>query len=173
MRNSFFHFLLLFVVLVVLQVTIFNNVGIGGYANPSVYLLFVLLLPLDIKGWVLLVCAFIMGIVIDMFSNTPGLHTASTLMMAFVRPWAVELISGRSDFDPGSIPLFSARGQRWMFTYIFLLILVHHIVLFFLEIFHFQAFFHTLSKALLSTGVSSVMIILGIYLVDKPAKSRR
>jgi len=54
MKNSIFHFLLLFVVLVISQVTIFNNVGIGGYANPSVYLLFILLLPLDIKGWVLL-----------------------------------------------------------------------------------------------------------------------
>lgn len=173
MKNSFFHFLLLFVVLVVLQVTIFNNVGIGGYANPSVYLLFILLLPIDIKGWVLLLCAFVLGIVIDMFSNTPGLHTASTLLMAFVRPWAITLISGRSDFDPGSIPLFSFRGQRWMFTYIFLLILVHHVALFFLEVFHFQAFFLTLSKALISTLATALLIIIGMYLVDKPAKTRR
>lgn len=173
MKNSIFHFLLLFVVLVISQVTIFNNVGIGGYANPSVYLLFILLLPLDIKGWVLLLYAFILGLVIDMFSNTPGLHTASTLMLAFMRPWVVELISGRSDFDPGTIPLFSVRGQRWMFTYIFLLILVHHVLLFFLEVFHFQAFFLTLSKALISTAATALLIIIGMFLLDKSAKTKR
>jgi len=108
-----------------------------------------------------------------MFSNTAGLHTASTLMLAFMRPWVVELISGRSDFDPGTIPLFSVRGQRWMFTYIFLLILVHHVLLFFLEVFHFQAFFLTLSKALISTAATALLIIIGMFLLDRPAKTKR
>lgn len=165
--NSIVGYSLLFVVLILLQVLIFNHVQFGGYINPYVYLLFIMLLPIDIRGGTLLVLAFLTGLTVDMFLDSLGMHAAATLCMAFVRPAVIRLISVRSDFEPGTVPTISSQGLRWIITYSILLILTHHVVLFFLEIFRFNEFFSTMGRILMSTMFSFMFVIIGYFILGK------
>lgn len=162
-----------FIILVVIQVLILNDIRFGGYINPYVYVLFVLLLPVDIPGWLLLTSAFTMGLTIDLFSDTHGMHTAATLLLAFFRPGVIRMISGRPDFDPGTIPSISSLGSQWIALYTLILVFIHHTLLFFLEIFRFSEFFITLGRIALSTGITSILVYIGFLLLDNPERRNR
>lgn len=173
MGNGILRHIAHFIILVVIQIMILNNIRFGGYINPYVYVLFVLLLPLDTPGWLLLLSSFGMGLTIDLFSDTQGMHAAATVLLAFARPGVIRMISGRSDFDPGTVPLVSNMGAQWILLYSVLLIFLHHSLLFFLEIFRFSEFFLTLGRIGLSTAITTLMVFLGFLLLDKPEKRGR
>jgi len=162
-----------FIILVVIQVMILNNIRFGGYINPYVYVLFVLLLPLDTPGWLLLLSSFGLGLTIDFFFDTQGMHAAATVLLAFARPRVIRMISGRSDFDPGTVPMASSLGAKWILLYSVLLVFLHHSLLFFLEIFRFSEFFVTLGRIGLSTGITTLMVFFGFLLLDNPEKRGR
>lgn len=102
MNNDAVKFLIRFIVILGLQVLLFNHLAFNGYITPFIYPLFILLLPFDIKGWSLLLWAFLLGISIDTFSNSLGMHASALVLIAFLRPWVINLISNRTDFDPGT-----------------------------------------------------------------------
>ena len=156
-----------------LQVLIFSNIQFGGYVNPYVYVLFVLLLPVDIKGWVLLVVSFLLGLTIDMFSDTGGMHAAATVFMAFCRPGVIRLISVKADFEPGTVPSVNNMNATWIMTYSVLLILLHHGLLFFLEIFRFTEVLQTLQRIAFSSAFTFIFVMLGFFLVDRSTRKRR
>lgn len=162
---------LLFLLLLMAQVLVFNNVRFGGYINPYVYLLFILLLPIDVSGWTLLFSAFFVGLTIDVFQDSLGMHTAATVFMAFCRPAVIRLISVKSDFEPGTVPGISGQGLTWVATYTVLMVLLHHTPLFFLETFRFTDFWRTLFRILLSTAFSSAFVVLGFFFLGKTSKS--
>ena len=159
-----------FVLLVLIQVLILNKIRFGGYINPYVYVLFVMLLPVDIPGWLLLMSAFGMGLSIDLFSDTQGMHAAASVMLAFVRPGVIRMISGRTVFDPGTLPALYSMGTRWVLFYILILVFIHHTFLFFLEIFRFSEFFITLGRIDLSTAITAIRVYIGFMLLDNPEK---
>lgn len=163
-------FIILFVFLVLVQVLILNNVQLGGYINPYVYLVFILLLPVDVAGWLLLGSSFALGLTIDMFLDSMGMHAAASVLLAFCRPAIVRLITIRSDFEPGTIPTISNRGLNWIMTYSFLLILIHHFALFFLEIFRFAEFWSTLYRIILSTLFTFVFVVLGYFIIGRTTR---
>jgi rod shape-determining protein MreD len=163
-------YLFLFLLLLLAQVLVFNNIRFGGYINPYVYLLFVLLLPIDVSGWTLLFSAFFVGLTMDVFQDSLGMHTAATVFMAFCRPAVIRLISVKSDFEPGTVPGIAGQGLAWVATYTLLLVLLHHLPLFFLEIFRFTEFWKTLSRILLSTAFSSAFVVLGFFFWGKSSK---
>ena len=72
-----------FVALVIVQVLIVNHIRLGGYVHPYIYLIFVMLLPINMPGWQLLISGFSIGLVIDLFMGTLGMHAGATTMMAF------------------------------------------------------------------------------------------
>ncbi len=153
-----------FVLLVLLQVLVFNNIQLGGYLNPYIYVLFLLLMPFETPRWLLLVAAFGLGISIDVFTNTLGMHAAATVFMAFIRPFVLNAIAPRDGYEIGTFPRLFFYGFKWFFKYSFILILAHHFVLFYLEVFSFAHFFHTLSRVLLSTVFSTLFIVLSQYI---------
>ncbi|MEE4178532.1 MAG: rod shape-determining protein MreD [Bacteroides sp.] len=173
MGTGIFRHIIQFIILVVIQVTVLNNIRFGGYVNPYVYVLFVLLLPIDIPGWLLLASAFVMGLTIDLFSDTQGMHAAATVFLAFTRPGVIRMITGRWDFDPGTIPSISSMGVRWIVLYSIVLVFIHHSLLFFLEIFRFSEFFITLGRIGLSTAITTIMVYLGFLLLDNPDRRKR
>ena len=84
-----------FIVVVIFQVLVMDNVMISGYMIPYVYILFILLMPFETPHWVVLLAGFMLGIGIDMFEHTLGMHTASTVLIAFIRPYVLELLAPR------------------------------------------------------------------------------
>lgn len=157
--------ILRFLVLVFAQVLVFNNIELNGYLNPFVYTLFIILLPFETPGWVLLSLAFLLGISIDVFSETLGMHTAATVAMAFIRPHMLAVMAPREGYEAGSFPRVFYYGLPWFLKYSSVLIVVHHFVLFFVEMFRFQDFFGILLRVILSALFSIFLINLSQYFV--------
>lgn len=156
-----------FVVLLLLQLLFFNNVQLSGYINPYVYVLFILILPFGISGWLLLLLAFLLGLTMDVFMNTYGMHTSATLLMAFLRPYILRYVSDRDSYEQTGAPSLRSNGFIWFLKYSFILVLAHHLTLFLIESFTFIAFFQTLLRTILSTFVTLLFILLGLYLIEK------
>jgi rod shape-determining protein MreD len=156
--------LLRFIILVLLQVFILNNIRFGGYINPYLYVLFVLMLPYEIPGWALLVLSFILGYTIDIFTNTPGMHLAATVFMAFSRPAVLRLLTQKQEYDPGRYPSLGSMGLQAFFTYSILLVFIHHTTLFLLEVFRFSEILLTLMRSGLSMLFTMFLIIIAQYL---------
>ena len=89
-----------FIFLILVQVWVLNHVQWNGYINPYIYVLFVLLLPLETPSWLVMVLAFVSGATMDMFSNTGGIHAAASVFTAFARPGESVLLSpGYASYD--------------------------------------------------------------------------
>lgn len=157
-------YIIRFIALVLLQVLILNHISLVGYVNPYLYILFVLWIPFSTEKWVLLISAFLLGFSVDIFSNTLGLNAAASVAMAFARPFVISLISTGADFEPGSRPSIRGQGIRWFLTYAIILVLIHHTVLFYLEIFRFSEFFSTLLRVVLSGIFTLSLVMLSEYL---------
>jgi rod shape-determining protein MreD len=160
MINSILRFALIFVILILLQVLLFNNIQFSGYVNPYIYLMFILLLPVEIPSWILLLLSFGTGIVVDLFSGSPGMHTSATLLAGFVRPYVLAIISPRDGYEGRSEPSIMNFGFRWFLTYTVLIVLVHHTALFYLEVFRFTDFFRTFLRVLMSSLFTVIFIMV-------------
>jgi rod shape-determining protein MreD len=153
-----------FFLLILLQVLVLNHINMGGYINPYVYLLFILLLPAAMNKSLLLFLAFITGLTIDLFGNTPGLHAAASVFMAYLRPGVLRLFYQQMDFSPLDEPGPALIGLGGFFRYTLVLVFMHHLLLFMLETLSLNNFLHTLYTILLSTlATTLVMMILVMF----------
>ncbi|MDX9696147.1 MAG: rod shape-determining protein MreD [Bacteroidales bacterium] len=156
-------FILNFFVLVFLQVLLLNNIQLGGYINPYVYILFILALPFETPKWLLLVLGFLLGLSIDLFSNTIGMHSSATVFIAFLRPFVLKIISPRDGYDSETYPTVSFYGANWFIKYAAILVFAHHLFLFYIEVFGFSGFFSTLLRVILSSLLSILIIFISQY----------
>jgi rod shape-determining protein MreD len=154
----------MFAVLVLLQVLLLNQIHLGGFLNPYIYILFILLLPISMPQYQVLILSFLVGITVDWFSNTLGLHAASAVLIGFIRSQVMKLITIR-EIEQSDYPGLKQTGINWFLTYVSVLVVIHHMFLFYLEVFTFDNFFRTLSRALLSSVFTIVIIVLSQYLV--------
>lgn len=155
---------LLFVVVVLLQVLIFNQIHLGGFLNPFLYVLFILLLPLSTPRYLVLILSFILGMTIDWFSNSPGLHASASVLMGYMRSPVIGLITMKES-DQSDYPGLRQTGWGWFLTYSAILVLIHHFFLFFVEIFSFENFFRTVMRSFASSIFTLVIIILSQFIM--------
>lgn len=158
-------YFLQFVVLVAAQLLIFNNIEFSGYVNPYIYVLFIILLPFDTPRALLLILAFALGIIIDLFVGTPGVHTTATVLMAFMRPYILNVFAPREGYQSGSSPRILYYGLEWFVKYAAILVIIHHFALFYLEVLSFDHFFSTFFRVLASASFTLLIIVLSQYLV--------
>ena len=156
--------ILRFIILLLVQVLVLNHIHFSGYINPYLYVLFILLLPFQTPKWLLLVASFLMGLSVDLFSNTPGMNAAASVFMAYVRPGVIRLLKSGKNYEAGMSPGIRDLGFRWFFSYSLILILAHHFVLFYLEIFRMSEFFTTFFRVVLSTIFTMILVIITQYL---------
>ncbi len=157
--------IILFVLLIFLQVIFFNNIQFSFLIVPYFYVLFVLLLPFETPGWLLLLSSFLLGIIIDLFSNTLGIHAFATTFVAYVRPAILKSFAPRDGYEPGTMPRISYYGFYWFLKYTIVMVLIHHTVLFYIEMFKLTDFFYTLLRVILSTIFTSVFIVISQYFI--------
>lgn len=155
---------IMFISLVLIQVLILNHVQFSGYVNPYIYILFVLLLPFSSPKYLVLLLAFLMGITIDIFSNSLGIHSFATVFAAYNRSFIIQLISGREE-DRTDYPGLMQNKLRWFLSYVSIMVVIHHFVLFYLEIFTFANFFNTLARVFFSSLFSIFAIVLSQFIV--------
>ena len=158
-----------FVILVAVQVLILNNVQINGYLNPYVYILFIMLLPPKLPNVLVLGLAFVLGFTIDVFGDSYGIHTAACVLLAYVRPGVLSLVSIKGGEDLEAIGVKQLRFGRF-FTYSGILCFIHHFTLFYLEAFRLNEFIDTLIRALFSTAISLLLILMIESLRSNPQK---
>lgn len=161
-----------FVVLVMAQVLVVNHIRLGGYVHPYIYLIFVMLLPINIPNWLLLISGFSIGLVIDLFMGTLGMHAGATTMMAFCRPAILKLVSGTQKFENIKEPNVNQLGFSWFLRYTICMVTVHNFTLFMLEGFSFHLVGQALLRILISVPVSVFLILLILYLFSSTTKKK-
>ena len=151
MRN-----IILIVILVLLQALLLNRIHLFGVATPLAYVYFVLQFSRKAKPWISMVVCFMLGVVIDMFSNTPGLAASSLTFLAFVRPLVLEAFL-RNEDPEDFVPSFRTMGIVRYFFFALLIVLLYCVTLFSLEAFTFT---HWYEWALNVTGCTVLTFIL-------------
>ncbi len=154
-----------FIVLILVQILIFNNIELGGYLNPYIYVLFIILLPFETPNWMLLVSGFALGLTMDIFSETLGMHTSASVLAAYVRPMALSMFAPRDGYESGSFPRVHYYGFVWFLQYSLVLVFAHHMLLFLTEMFRAQDIMHILARIILSSIFSVSLICLSQYFV--------
>ena len=149
-----------FILFVLIQVLVVNQIHLGWVVNPFLYIGFLILLPIETAGWLLLVLGFVLGITIDMFTNTPGMHAASSVLIAFIRPSLHRVMIPRDTFQPGTQPDVATFGIPWFLKYVIVMTLIHHAALFLLEAMSFQHVWVILVKAVGSSFVTILLLML-------------
>jgi hypothetical protein len=164
MNSDFLKYIGQFVLVCLLQVLVFNNLNLNGYINAFPYIYLVLSLPISMGRIPVLFIGFFLGLTIDIFSNTGGLHAAATTLLAFYRPLYLKAQSPREDYELATVPNLKTFGIAWYLPYAALMVLLHHLSLFYLETFRLADFFFTLLKAILSTGLTLFFILAAEFL---------
>ena len=164
MSKSILVNLVRFIVLVFIQVFLLKNVSLYNLSTPYLYILFIILLPFETPNLLLFALAFITGLTIDAFYDTPGLHAAACVLLALVRVLFISITVQKEGFDNEPDPTLSIMGFRWFFTYTLVLTLFHHFFLFNLEAFSFSELQYTLSRFLLSSVFTVFLILISSLL---------
>lgn len=159
-----------FIILILLQVLIVQNMRMGSYIILFPYILFILLLPFETPKLVVLVCAFFTGLVIDMFYDTAGMHAAVCTLIGFLRYYILKLIAPREGYDAGLNPTIDSMGSTWFITYALSIIFIHHMFFFYMEIFRFSEFFKTLLRVMLSSMGTFIFVYIIQFLFYKSGK---
>tara|TARA_R100001198_G_C5157709_1_gene164218 strand:+ start:264 stop:773 length:510 start_codon:yes stop_codon:yes gene_type:complete len=154
-----------FVVLVFLQVLLLNNVNLAGYINPYLYILFIILYPLDGNKGLLIFLSFLLGLSIDIFEDSGGVHAAACAFIAYIRPLVLKYSFGVS-YEYNSVKIRKADPMERL-TYIASLVLMHHFVMFSLEIFSFKHILLLLKSTLFSGLFTIVVIVCTMILFNR------
>ncbi|SFO30711.1 rod shape-determining protein MreD [Chitinophaga sp. YR627] len=150
-----------FVLLLLLQVFVLNNILLHQLVGLNLYMLFVLLLPFNLPRPALMLLALLMGLGMDMFMNTMGMHAAACVFIAYLRPFIINVLSPQGGFETTQkTPSMTSMGVSQFLTYIGILVFLHNLLYFPLEVFSFASFFYLLLKILLSTAASILLIVL-------------
>ena len=159
-----------FVALVIVQVLLINHIRLGGYVHPYIYLIFVMLLPINIPGWQLLLSGFGIGLVVDLFMGTLGMHAGATTLMAFCRPTIIRIVSGSQKLENTREPNINQLGFAWFLRYTLCMVLMHNFTYFMLEGFSFRLVGQALLRIVISVPISTFLILVILYLFSSEKK---
>ena len=109
--------LVYFVVLVLIQALILNNIHFLRIATPFLYLYFIIKMPVGTSRDLVVLFSFLIGLVIDMFSNTPGMHAAACTLAGFIREPLIRFFMGK-DLPEGIYPSYKTFGYGGFFRYV-------------------------------------------------------
>lgn len=164
---QFIHIILYLLV----QALLLNDLVLFGRAFAFVYISFVLMVPLESGRVSLLLMAFGMGFLIDVFSDTLGVHSAATVLIAFLRPHWLNLITPRGGYENVSVPTIQIMGFQWFLAYTLPIIFIHHLALFFIEAGSFSTFFFIFKRILMSSLFNLILIIVFQYFFYRNVRS--
>jgi rod shape-determining protein MreD len=156
-----------FILLLAAQVIIFNNMAFLGFISPFPYILFIILYPVDGNKLGLLGTAFMLGIIMDMFCNSGGVHAASCLVLAYSRPAIFKFSFGLS-YEYQTIKINDVLTPE-RFSFILISVVIHHITLFVLEVFTFSHLWDIILRTICSTLFTIILCVILIY-IFKPSR---
>jgi rod shape-determining protein MreD len=179
--NVYLKNILRFCIIVLLQVLILNKITLRWWSEPSgfpvfipyIYPLFLLLLPFETPVWALLISGFVLGVTIDSFSNTAGMHACAAVLIAYLRTNVLSALLPRnlSEYS-GMQP--STKNMGWMpfLVYSGFLIVLHHLVFFSVELWNVSNLGQLFLKTMASAITSMLFIIVYLLLFTRQDNSR-
>jgi len=171
MIGDFIKNIIRFMLLVFIQILVLNQIEIGGalngYFNAYLYILFILMLPVNINKLLLLVICFLTGLTIDVFSGTAGMHSSACLFIGLIRPSFLNIIAPREGYETTLRLTMQGMGGRTFLVYASVTTLVHHLVLFLIEAFNFLNFFDILLHVLTCSILTITLIVLSQILSQR------
>jgi len=156
-----------FFLLLAAQIIIFNNIDLFGYINPFPYILFIMLFPVNGNKQLLVITSFLLGITLDLFSNSGGVHAAACLILAYSRPYIFKFSFGVS-YEYQTIKINDVLTQE-RFSFLLISVVIHHFTLFILEVFQLSFLWDILLRTIIGTLFTLLICILLIY-IFKPSK---
>lgn len=156
----------IFFFLLFLQVFILNNILFFGYINPYLYIAFVFYFPLKENRIPFLFYSFLLGLFVDLFSDSGGIHAFSILSIAYIRLFFIKLYFRKLTTD---YPFFNLESESFgkVFNYTFTLTIIHHLIYFSFANFSFQNFSNVLLNVLYSSIFTLTLYFLGTYIFMK------
>lgn len=169
MSKEILKYLLLFIVLVVAQVVVFNHLCLFNVAVPLVFIYFIIKLPVDLSvNWVM-TFSFLLGLIIDIFSNTQGMNALSCTVIAAIRLPVLRLYFPREDDMSNPEPSLRTLGPGVYMNYIITVIAIYCTLFFVIEAFTFYNWLLMLIRIAASTLLTFVVILA----VDSLTSPRR
>lgn len=163
--NKTVSYIIFGLILILLQQIIFNNINLFGYINPLMYILFIIYYPIKNNRILFIFMSFCLGLTVDIFSDTLGLHSASCLVLAYLRPIILKISFGLAYIH--QVIKFQNIGFKNRLIYLTLSTITHNFVIFSLEIFSLTNFTYLLQKVLL-TALFTVFLGLVFSYLFKP-----
>ena len=157
-----------FIVLLLVQVLLLNNINFMGYINPYLYVLFLIIYPFSGNQTLFIFLSFLLGWSVDIFEDSGGINAAACLVAAYIRPALLRFSFGVS-YDYQTIKFSSTQpGSR--ISYVVILVLVHHFILFLLEFFNFAHFLLILKKTFFSALFTIILVFLTLALFKRRSR---
>jgi hypothetical protein len=151
-----------------LQVLLLNNINFLGYINPYLYVVFILLYPFNANQTLFIFLSFLLGWGIDIFEDSGGINAAACVVAAYIRPAVLRFSFGVS-YDYQTIKFSSTQpGSR--ISYVLIIVLVHHLVLFLLEFFNFAHLLLLLKKTFFSAAFTIILVFITLALFNKRSR---
>jgi rod shape-determining protein MreD len=168
-KNTIRFFFVLFI-----QVFILNKIPpLHQFVVPYFYFIVILWMPFKTQRWVILIVGFLLGFTVDIFYKTPGLHAAASVLIAYLRPFVINLLFPKEATEWGNEePNRLSMGALPFTTYVILLTILHNLYLIFLEWMQFGSFFYFLGKLIATSLVSLLLILISELLVNRRKKVR-
>ena len=172
--NSLLTNIVRFILFILFQVFILNEVPfLHQLIVPYLYFLFILWLPFNINRFFLLALSFVFGLTLDYFTGTPGLHAAPCVLIAYIRPFLLNLLIPQETTEQSYIePSPKSMGWAPYGLYIGVLTFLHHFYLVLIEWLQFGHFIYFIGKVLGTTGISLLMIFIAELLFSRKGRYR-
>lgn len=172
--SNFLKNIIRFALFILIQVYVLNKIPhLHRFITPYLYYLFILWLPFSISRMGLMITGFVTGLALDYFMMTPGLHAAACVLIAYLRPFVINVLTPKdsSEFNYRE-PSPKAMGWTPYLVYTFILTLFHHGYMVLLEWLSFGSFLSFLVKVIATTGISMLLIITTELLFPRRMKFR-
>lgn len=172
--NSIIKNIIRFILFIVVQVFVLNNIPpLHQFIVPYLYFLYILWLPFNINRFLLLLVSFLFGITLDYFSGTPGLHAAPCILIAYLRPYLLNLLIPQETAEQSYVePSIKSMGWAPYSLYAVLLTFIHHFYLVLIEWLQFGNFNYFIGKVTATTVVSLLLIFISEMLFFRKARFR-
>ena len=160
--NSTFGQIIRFILFILVQVfVLFEIKPLHQFIVPYLYFLYLLWLPFNMPRLGLTFLGFLFGLSLDYFTKTPGLHAAACTLIAYLRPFVINVLIRQDVEDMNyKVPSINSMGFAHYMTYALILTFIHHSYLIFLEFLQFGSFWYLAGKILATTGISMRLIMV-------------
>ena len=165
MNNAVINTALRFIILILVQVLILNNINFLGYINPYVYILFILLYPVKNNRTLFVFLSFLLGLFVDIFSDSGGVHAASSVLIAYIRPPILKFSFGMI-YEHQTIKFAQTEAGNRL-VYFSMITVIHHFIMFSLEVFNTSNIILILQKTLFSSIFTILLCLLITVLFSK------